>query len=787
MSEISLTSSMRANLSSLRMISGQMGKTQKRLSTGLKVNSAIDNASSYYQARSLNNRASDLETLLDGMGQGIQTIQAANEGIEHGLAFLEQMKSVVEQTAAGAKNAPISAASTVALENNVDELVAQGYTAITKDMTAEEIQDLLDTDGAKLVLADDITIVDDGLYVYGADVTINGGGHTLSFRGEPCLKIYNDGAEISNMRIDYADDGQYGNCAVYSDNMFTMRNVDIVYKNASGGWYTSGVDAEMGCKLENVNITVDSRYEGQISGVYTYGGSSTLKNVSINLSGGKDTLLVGVWNDGEDMPEVTLEGVGLNTKGGYSVLGTFGGVVNGVEPVTTVKTPLPASFYDGRGNTQAIINQIGSAGLAATAANQFYAPGVAQNDADFGAGQWYLPSIGELMELYGYDTAGIESGWGTSGATGENKALVNAALAKLGGDAAQLTDDYYWSSSEDTNDDSWELDMFGGDRSNYSKGNAGYVRIFQLVENCFYPFNSSEAASGSEGTGGLSAPKIGDVMYSDKSYGSADDYAAAKAAGKIAVGIVCDVNEGDGSVKIVNLKDLRFTSYRAEGNFNAADPYKGSTVYCQWATRDKWTEDIEGIKAVSPAMVLASFRPDLVVSADDINNTFAKLDTEAYSKQFDTILGEYDKLIADASYQGINLLKGGRLNVTFNETRSHRFTVQGADISSEALGIRTAEWENMADVEKALSEIQGAISTLRDLSTELGNNYQIIQTRQNFTDALIDVLETGSDNLVLADMNEESANYLALQTRQQLAINSLSLAAQSAQSILSLF
>ncbi|MBR1949009.1 MAG: flagellin, partial [Alphaproteobacteria bacterium] len=76
---------------------------------------------------------------------------------------------------------------------------------------------------------------------------------------------------------------------------------------------------------------------------------------------------------------------------------------------------------------------------------------------------------------------------------------------------------------------------------------------------------------------------------------------------------------------------------------------------------------------------------------------------------------------------------------------------------------------------------------IRSFSAELGNNYAIIQTRQNFTDALTDVLETGADNLVLADMNEASAEYLMLQTRQQLAINSLSLASQSAQSILSLF
>ena len=91
------------------------------------------------------------------------------------------------------------------------------------------------------------------------------------------------------------------------------------------------------------------------------------------------------------------------------------------------------------------------------------------------------------------------------------------------------------------------------------------------------------------------------------------------------------------------------------------------------------------------------------------------------------------------------------------------------------------------DVEQALGELVDAISKLRNYSESLGNQYQILQTRQNFTEALSNVLETGADDLVLADMNEETANYLALQTRQQLVTNSLSLAAQSIQSVLSLF
>ena len=95
MADISLTASMRTNLLSLQNTQSLMDQTQERLSTGKKVNSAIDNPSSYYTARSLNNRAGDLNALLDSMGQGIQTIKAANEGIESITDFVEQAKALI--------------------------------------------------------------------------------------------------------------------------------------------------------------------------------------------------------------------------------------------------------------------------------------------------------------------------------------------------------------------------------------------------------------------------------------------------------------------------------------------------------------------------------------------------------------------------------------------------------------------------------------------------------------------------------------------------------------------
>lgn len=161
-------------------------------------------------------------------------------------------------------------------------------------------------------------------------------------------------------------------------------------------------------------------------------------------------------------------------------------------------------------------------------------------------------------------------------------------------------------------------------------------------------------------------------------------------------------------------------------------------------------------------------------------------------KQYNEILDQIDQLAKDSGYKGVNLLQGNSLKVVFNEDRSSYLTINGtfADTSDEGLKIsRAADWTNPDNeaIDASISELENAITSLRNMASEFGNNYSIVENRENFTESLINVLEEGSDKLTLADMNEESANMLALQTRQQLAINSLSLASQAAQSVLSLF
>ena len=231
---------------------------------------------------------------------------------------------------------------------------------------------------------------------------------------------------------------------------------------------------------------------------------------------------------------------------------------------------------------------------------------------------------------------------------------------------------------------------------------------------------------------------------------------------------------------------------------NASSYYQSRALTNRAADLDSLLDSMgQGIQTIQAANEGIEAITSFIEQMKSVAESAAALDAGAdgydtalagYAKQFDAIKAQIADIAEDASYQGVNLLKGNTLKVVFNETRSNDLSVVGQDIVAKMnITAATGTWEDVDDVTESIKGITTAIGTLRSYATELGNNFTVIETRQSFTEAMIDVLETGSDKLVLADMNEESANYLALQTRQQLAVNSLALASQSAQSVLSLF
>jgi len=223
------------------------------------------------------------------------------------------------------------------------------------------------------------------------------------------------------------------------------------------------------------------------------------------------------------------------------------------------------------------------------------------------------------------------------------------------------------------------------------------------------------------------------------------------------------------------------------------------------ALLDSMGQAISTIKAADEGITaITSFVEQAKAIASSALDTTDKASRAKYMEQFNAIRGQIDALAKDAGYKGINLLKGDTLTVTFNEGRDNQLSIAGVDATTGAGGLNVAAataWATAAGdvptadeiaaqntaISASITAANGAISKLRTYASEFGNNYSIVQTREEFTTNLINVLEEGADKLTLADMNEESANMLALQTRQQLAINSLSLASQAAQSVLRLF
>lgn len=160
-----------------------------------------------------------------------------------------------------------------------------------------------------------------------------------------------------------------------------------------------------------------------------------------------------------------------------------------------------------------------------------------------------------------------------------------------------------------------------------------------------------------------------------------------------------------------------------------------------------------------------------------------------FAAQFDDLRTQISALAADATYNGVNLLNGDGLTVTFNEDGTSSLRIAGITFDADGLGVAasTNGFQDSGSIDTALTNLDAALNALRTQAAEFGSNLSVVEIRESFTKNLVNTLQVGSDNLVLADTNQEGANLLALQTRQQLSSTALSLASQADQAVLSLF
>jgi flagellin len=158
--------------------------------------------------------------------------------------------------------------------------------------------------------------------------------------------------------------------------------------------------------------------------------------------------------------------------------------------------------------------------------------------------------------------------------------------------------------------------------------------------------------------------------------------------------------------------------------------------------------------------------------------------------QYNQIIQQIATTAQDASFNGINLLDGNSLKMIFDETGKSTLTIAGVTFNPNGLGLGPlvpgTDFTDNVLTGKVLTALNNASVTLRSQASAFGANLSIVQIRQDFSKKIINVLQTGSANLTLADSNEEAANSQALSTRQSIALSALSLANQSQQGVLQL-
>ena len=247
------------------------------------------------------------------------------------------------------------------------------------------------------------------------------------------------------------------------------------------------------------------------------------------------------------------------------------------------------------------------------------------------------------------------------------------------------------------------------------------------------------------------------------------------------------------------------TQSRLSTGLKVASPIDDATAFFESKSLSDRAVDLDGRKSeIDQAISSVSTALEAIEAVDSVLRQLKGLAIQAKSAtgtqltsivtQFNELRDQIDNLANDAEFQGLNLVNdtASTLTVEFSTVSTSTLTISGVDITVDTAnnGLTVASASNFSlttRIDAALDQIDADITTLRGNASTLGSNVALLQTRLDFTERYVNVLEEGAGKLTLADLNEEGANLVALQTRQQLGIQALAFAGQSEQGVLALF
>ncbi len=149
------------------------------------------------------------------------------------------------------------------------------------------------------------------------------------------------------------------------------------------------------------------------------------------------------------------------------------------------------------------------------------------------------------------------------------------------------------------------------------------------------------------------------------------------------------------------------------------------------------------------------------------------LEIQGFENDLNEALRQIELLALDSSYRGTNLLNGDSIVSVFNPDKSSTYTTQGDDFTIDGLNLEGVQLDSVSSAQDTLIRIRSAIDRVRDYQRTFATDVNVISTREDFTRGKINTNLAGSDKLVLANLDEESAKLLTAQTRQSIQFSGL--------------
>ncbi|MBB4361651.1 hypothetical protein GGD65_002673 [Bradyrhizobium sp. CIR18] len=760
MSGIVLSASVRQNLLSLQSTADLLATTQNRLSTGKSVNSALDNPTNFFTAQSLDNRASDINNLLDGIANGVQVLQAANTGITSLQKLIDSAKSIANQ----ALQTTVGYSTKSNVSATISGATAADLRGTTSFASATASSNVLYSGAAGgTTAATGTTTLGASIGVFASTGATTGAGGTTTLEGTITL-IATNGTSAS---------GLAGNAQPADGDTLTVNGKTITFRSgvapaATGVPSGSGVSGHLVTDGSG-NTTV---YLGSTGTPATLATVDDLLS-AIDLASGVKTVAI---SSGAATIATSVGQTASTVAGGAVTLRSSTGADLSVTGKADLLKALALTTSVGGGNATVNVNRTtSSASLGATIADgstlnvdghviTFKNAPVPGSTGAPSVPSGYGASGNVLTDGNGNSTVYLQAGTvndvlkAIDLATGVQTATINA-----NGTATLATATGQTNSSINA---SGALKLSTGVNADLSiTGTGNALNVLGLAGNT--GTSTAFTAARTSGIGGISGKTL---TFSSFNGGTA-----------------VDVTFGDGTNGTVKTLDQLNTKLQANNLTATIDANGLLTV----STTNDYASSTIGSSAAGGA-IGGTLTSSLTFStaSSPVQDTVAQTSRANLVSQYNNILNQIDTTAQDSSFNGVNLLNGDQLKLVFDETGKSNLSITGVTYNSKGLGLAAltsgVDFIDNSATNKVLANLNAASSTLRSEASSLGSNLSVVQVRQDFNKSLINVLQTGSSNLTLADTNTEAANSQALSTRQSIAVSALSLANQSQQSVLQL-